>query len=43
MRDFDANWRGVREMSFWDSYDLKERRVVRIATAAHTLSNILGP
>jgi hypothetical protein len=38
----DANWPKVREIGFWDSYDLKEGRVVRVATAAHTLSNILG-
>ncbi len=38
----ETNWAKVREIGFWDSYDLKEGRVVRVATAAHTLSNILG-
>jgi hypothetical protein len=38
----EANWAKVLEIGFWDSYDLKEERVVRVATAAHTLSNILG-
>jgi hypothetical protein len=38
----DANWQRAQEIGFWDSYDLKAGRVVRIATAAHTLSNILG-
>ena len=38
----ETNRAKVREIGFWDSYDLKEGHVVRIATAAHTLSNILG-
>jgi hypothetical protein len=38
----EANWAKVREFGFWDSYDLKEKRVASVATAAHTLSNLLG-
>ncbi len=41
-RFLDANWPKVREIGFWDSYDLREGRVIRVATAAHTLSSILG-
>jgi hypothetical protein len=41
-RFLETNWAKVSEIGFWDSYDLKEGRVVRVATAAHTLSNILG-
>ncbi len=38
----ETNREKVREIGFWDAYDVKKGHVVRIATAAHTLSNILG-